>query len=66
MIHQEIAGKHGNRDPIFVAGDSGSDLENFTTLKGMKLGLLVNYLPTGNLGEVAKKAAATLHSRNPR
>jgi hypothetical protein len=67
VIHQEIAGDHEGRDPVFVAGDSGSDLENLTTLKGMKLGLLVNYLPTGDLGKkVAKKAAATLHSPNPR
>jgi hypothetical protein len=32
----------------------------------MKLGLLVNCLPTGELGQVAKKAAATRHSKKPR
>lgn len=66
LIHKEISGKHEGRDPVFVAGDSGSDLGNFTELPGMELGVIVNYLATGELGKISKQAAENIGTDNTR
>ncbi len=66
LVRQEIYPKHQNRQPIFVAGDSGSDLGNFTEFDDTQLLLIVNYLPTGDLGKLAKIAADTRTSPNAR
>lgn len=59
LVRQEIAPQHGGRDPVFVAGDSGSDYGNFTEFGDTEVLVLVNYLPTGRVGELAQRAADT-------
>jgi hypothetical protein len=66
VIHKEISRKHEGRDPVFVAGDSGSDIGNFTELPGMELGVVVNYLATGELGKISKEAANAIETDNTR
>jgi hypothetical protein len=49
-----------------VAGDSGSGIGNFTELPGMELGVIVNYLATGELGKISKEAANAIETDNAR
>ncbi|MDQ6332769.1 hypothetical protein, partial [Campylobacter jejuni] len=65
-IHKEISGKHEDRDPVFIAGDSGSDIGNFTELPGMEMGVIVNYLATGELGKISKQAAEKIGTADTR
>lgn len=66
LIRKEIAVKSGGRDPILVAGDSNSDYGNFTLLKGIELGLIVNHLSSGDFGNISKEAASQIGKSNPK
>lgn len=66
LIRSKIAIKKGGKDPIFIAGDSNSDYGNFTELNGIKLGMIVNHLSSGDFGKVSKKAVEQMGKANPK
>lgn len=59
-INKYIAVNHQNQAPIMVAGDSGGDYNMLVDFDTMQLGLIVNKLKTGNLGELSKEAAESI------
>lgn len=59
-INKYIAVQHQNQAPIMVAGDSGGDYNMLIDFDTMQLGLIVNKLKSGNLGELSKKAAESI------
>lgn len=59
-INKFIAVNHQNQGPIMVAGDSNGDYNMLIDFDSMQLGLIVNKLKSGNMGELSKKAAETL------
>lgn len=66
LVRQLIAPGKGNREPVFVAGDSNSDYGNFSLLPNVELGLIVNHLSSGDFGEISRQAAEHLGKPSPR
>lgn len=66
LVRQLIAPARGDREPVFIAGDSNSDYGNFSLLPKVELGLIVNHLSSGDFGRVSRDAAAQLGKPRPR
>ncbi|WP_174807016.1 haloacid dehalogenase-like hydrolase [Paenibacillus elgii] len=62
-IERFLVSKYGH-GPLFVAGDSDGDTEMLTDFKDMKLGLIVNRLKGGEIGELSKTAANGIGTGN--
>lgn len=65
VIEQAISKTRGGYGPIFAAGDSSTDYE-MLTVKSLKLGLIINRIKTGDIGELAKTAAERMGKNNPK
>ena len=61
-INKFLKPKHGGKDPILVAGDSGGDENMLTEYKGTKVLLLMKR--KGKLDDVAKDKRALIQRRN--
>lgn len=61
-INKFLKPKHGGKDPILVAGDSGGDENMLTEYKGTKVLLLMKR--KGKLDDVAKDKRALIQTRN--
>lgn len=61
-INKFLKPKHGGKDPILVAGDSGGDENMLTAYKGTKVLLLMKR--KGKLDDVAKDKRALIQTRN--
>ncbi len=61
-INKFLKPKHGGKDPILVAGDSGGDENMLTEYKGTKVLLLMKR--KGKLDNVAKDKRALIQTRN--
>lgn len=66
LAPQLIAPGKDDRKPVFIAGDSDSEYGNFSPLPKVELGLIVNYLSSGDFGKVSRQAAEQLGKPNPR
>ncbi|KZE80775.1 phosphoserine phosphatase [Paenibacillus elgii] len=62
-IERFLVSKYGH-GPLFVAGDSDGDTAMLTDFKDMRLGLIVNRLKGGELGELSKTAANGIGTGN--
>lgn len=65
VIRRELVAKKGY-GPIFVAGDSDGDYDMLRDFSDTQLGLIVNRLKTGKIGELSKLAADSIASASPR
>ncbi|GGX41832.1 HAD family hydrolase [Undibacterium squillarum] len=65
VIRQELVAKKGY-GPLFVAGDSDGDYDMLRDFPDTELGLIVNRLKKGKIGELSKAAADSLKSEKPR
>ncbi len=63
-IEKFIKPNHGMLDPILVAGDSDGDYYMMKDFKNMEIGIIVNRAKGGNIGELCKNAADTMHKPN--
>lgn len=61
-INKFLKPKHGGKDPILIAGDSGGDENMLTEYKGTKVLLLMKR--KGKLDDVAKDKRALIQTRN--
>ena len=61
-INKFLKPKHGGKDPILVAGDSGGDENMLTEYKGTKVLLLMKR--KGKLDDVARDKRALIQTRN--
>ncbi len=64
-IQRELVAKKGY-GPLFVAGDSDGDYDMLRDFPDTKLGLIVNRLKKGKIGELSKLAAASASAPDPR
>ncbi|MGU3466292.1 haloacid dehalogenase-like hydrolase [Methylobacterium sp. C33D] len=65
VIKQELVAKKGY-GPLLVAGDSDGDYDMLRDFAETKLGLIVNRMKKGKIGELSKAAADTLKDETPR
>ena len=65
VIRQELVAKKGY-GPLFVAGDSDGDYDMLRDFPETELGLIVNRLKKGKIGELSKAAADSLKEEKPR
>lgn len=65
VIKQELVAKKGY-GPVFVAGDSDGDYDMLRDFPETAVGLIVNRLKKGKIGELSKAAADALKEANPR
>lgn len=65
VIKQELVAKKGY-GPLLVAGDSDGDYDMLRDFADTKLGLIVNRMKKGKIGELSKAAAETLKDKAPR
>jgi len=65
VIKRELASKKGY-GPIFVAGDSDGDYDMLRDFPDTQLGLIVNRMKKGKIGELSKLAADKLQAEHPR
>lgn len=65
VIRQELIAKKGY-GPLFVAGDSDGDYDMLRDFPDTELGLIVNRLKKGKIGELSKAAADSLKAEKPR
>lgn len=65
VIQRELAGKKGY-GPIFVAGDSDGDYDMLRDFPETQLGLIVNRLKKGKIGELSSQAAEKMQAAQPR
>lgn len=66
LVRKEISPKHEDKQPVFIAGDSGSDLGNFTEFEKTPMMVLVNYWPTEDMGKIARTAADSMGQADAR
>lgn len=65
LIKRELQSKKGY-GPVFVAGDSDGDYDMLRDFADTQLGLVVNRLKKGKIGELSKAAADSMAAANPR
>ncbi|MFC3108806.1 haloacid dehalogenase-like hydrolase [Undibacterium arcticum] len=65
VIKRELSGKKGY-GPIFVAGDSDGDYDMLRDFPDTKLGMIVNRMKKGKIGDLSKLAAEKLQAAHPR
>jgi hypothetical protein len=65
VIKRELVSKKGY-GPIFVAGDSDGDYDMLRDFSDTQLGLIVNRLKKGKIGELSKAAAESIAAGKPR
>ncbi|ACL62605.1 HAD family hydrolase [Methylobacterium nodulans] len=65
VIKRELVSKKGY-GPILVAGDSDGDYDMLRDFADTRVGLIVNRMKKGKIGELSKAAADTLHAEAPR
>lgn len=65
VIKRELMSKRGY-GPIFVAGDSDGDYDMLRDFPDTQIGLIVNRLKKGKIGELSQQAANTINSNAPR
>lgn len=65
VIKQELVAKKGY-GPVFVAGDSDGDYDMLRDFPETAVGLIVNRLKKGKIGELSKAAADALKEAHPR
>lgn len=65
VIKRELSGKKGY-GPIFVAGDSDGDYDMLRDFPDTRLGMIVNRMKKGKIGELSKLAAEKLQAAQPR
>jgi hypothetical protein len=65
VIKRELSGKKGY-GPIFVAGDSDGDYDMLRDFPDTKLGMIVNRMKNGKIGDLSKSAAEKLLVAQPR
>jgi len=65
VIKQELVAKKGY-GPVFVAGDSDGDYDMLRDFPETEIGLIVNRLKKGKIGELSKAAADELQKAHPR
>ncbi|MFZ6643601.1 HAD family hydrolase [Undibacterium sp. TC4M20W] len=65
VIKRELVAKKGY-GPVFVAGDSDGDYDMLRDFKETEIGLVVNRLKKGKIGELSKAAADAAKEANPR
>ncbi|MBC3934809.1 haloacid dehalogenase-like hydrolase [Undibacterium sp. CY7W] len=65
VIKQELVAKKGY-GPVFVAGDSDGDYDMLRDFPETEVGLIVNRLKKGKIGELSKAAADALKEAHPR
>ncbi len=65
VIKRELVAKKGY-GPIFVAGDSDGDYDMLRDFADTQLGLIVNRLKKGKIGELSKLAADSITAAQPR
>lgn len=63
-INKFIRPNHGGKGPILVAGDSDGDYNMLVDYKDMEVGLIINRVKGGPIGELSKKAVDTLGKNN--
>jgi hypothetical protein len=65
VIRRELVATKGY-GPVFVAGDSDGDYDMLRDFPETELGLIVNRLKKGKIGELSKQAADSLQQAHPR
>lgn len=65
VIKRELSGQKGY-GPIFVAGDSDGDYDMLRDFPDTRLGMIVNRMKKGKIGELSKLAAEKLQAAQPR
>ncbi|WP_338845649.1 HAD family hydrolase [Massilia sp. W12] len=65
VIKRELLAKKGY-GPLFVAGDSDGDYDMLRDFSDTALGLVVNRLKKGKIGELCKQAVDAMNSPKPR
>lgn len=65
VIRRELVQRKGY-GPVFVAGDSDGDYDMLRDFEDTKLGLIVNRLKKGKIGELSQLAAASVNASEPR
>ena len=65
VIKRELVAKKGY-GPLFVAGDSDGDYDMLRDFKETEIGLVVNRLKKGKIGELSKAATDAAKEANPR
>ena len=65
-IKKFIADKHGNQDPILIAGDSNGDYAMLKDFDGLQMGILFNLLrdPSKGIGLLSQTAVDTYDSKD--
>ena len=63
-IDKFIRPNHGGKGPILVAGDSDGDYNMLSDYKDMQVGLIINRVKGGPIGELSKKAADSMGKSN--
>lgn len=65
VIKQELVAKKGY-GPLFVAGDSDGDYDMLRDFNDTEIGMIVNRLKKGKIGELSKLAADSISAEKPR
>jgi len=65
VIKRELVASKGY-GPVFVAGDSDGDYDMLRDFQDTELGLIVNRLKKGKIGELSKMAADSIKEAHPR
>ncbi|MBC3884127.1 haloacid dehalogenase-like hydrolase [Undibacterium sp. FT31W] len=65
VIRKELVAKKGY-GPVFVAGDSDGDYDMLRDFPETEVGLIVNRLKKGKIGELSKAAAEAIQNPHPR
>lgn len=65
VIRRELVARKGY-GPVLVAGDSDGDYDMLRDFADTELGLIVNRLKKGKIGELSQQAAASLQAARPR
>ena len=65
VIKRELVASKGY-GPVFVAGDSDGDYDMLRDFQDTELGLIVNRLKKGKIGELSKLAADSIKEAHPR
>lgn len=65
VIKRELVTTKGY-GPVFVAGDSDGDYDMLRDFKETEIGLVVNRMKKGKIGELSKLAADTVNEAHPR
>lgn len=65
-IKKFIADKHGNQDPILIAGDSNGDYAMLKDFEGLQMGIIFNLLrdPSKGIGLLSQTAVDTYDSKD--